>query len=211
MAIIGEYSEVAIYNLALQEIGRGMRVTATDENTNAARTLTARYPYARDATLRAYDWNFATSRASLAANAVAPVYEFAFAYDLPADPFCLRVRNVFGANMTDWRVEGRQILTSFGSPIQIKYTSRVTSVGLMDPLFIATLACRLAAECAVTLAESSEKASNLWQVYTSKLREARGVDAQEGQADQLPDGSWADSRIMGSGYIPPYSDWNPNA
>jgi hypothetical protein len=38
-----------------------------DKNTQAARACRLRYPFARDACLRAYDWNFAAACAPVAA------------------------------------------------------------------------------------------------------------------------------------------------
>lgn len=207
MPTLGEYSEVAICNLALQEIGRGMMLTALDENTTAARACKLRYPYARDATLRGYDWNFASGRIELAKNATSPSFEFANAYDLPAD--CLRVRSIFNGEADDWKVEGRQILTDLGDPIQIKYTKRVTDPAQFDPLFVAALASRVAADIAISLSESTAKAQGLWQLYMGKLQEAWKNDAQEGQPDSLPQGSWVGSRFGGN--VRPYSDWDPNA
>jgi hypothetical protein len=64
MPTLTELSEVAICNLALQDVGRGLSITALDENSQAARACRLRYPFARDACLRAYDWNFAAARAS---------------------------------------------------------------------------------------------------------------------------------------------------
>lgn len=206
MPTLGEYSEVAICNLALQEIGRGMMITALDENTQAARACRLRYPYARDAVLRGYDWNFATARAELAANTTAPAFEFAHAYDLPTD--CLRVRAVFDGEADDWKVEGRQIITDLGDPIQIKYTVRVTDPAQFDPLFVAALAARVAADVAISLSESTAKAQGLWQLYIGKLQEAWKNDAQEGQPDALPAGSWLGARFGQS--VRPYSDWDPS-
>ena len=206
MPTLGEYSEVAICNLALQEIGRGMMITALDEATQAARACKLRYPYARDATLRGYDWNFAGARVALAKNAVAPAFEFANAYDLPSD--CLRVRAVLDGEADDWKVEGRQIVTDLGDPLQIKYTRRVTDPAQFDPLFVAALAARVAADVAISLSESTAKAQGLWQLYMGKLQEAWKNDAQEGQPDALPQGSWLGARFGGN--FRPYSDWDPN-
>lgn len=199
MATLGEYSEVAICNMALAEIGRGAQITAMDEASQAARACRLRYPYARDAVLRAYDWNFAAARAELAASGDAPPFEFANAFDLP--PACLLVREVFEGNAEKWVVEGRQILTDMGAPIFIKYTSLVTDCARFDPLFVQTLAARISSDICVQLSESVSRAQGLWQVYQSKLIEARRRDAQEGQPDQLPRGSWVDARA-GSG------DWS---
>ena len=206
MPTLGEYSEVAICNLALQEIGRGMMITALDEATQAARACKLRYPYARDATLRGYDWNFAGARAALAKSASAPAFEFANAYDLPAD--CLRVRAVLDGEADDWKVEGRQIVTDLGDPLQIKYTRRVIDPAQVDPLFVAALAARVAADVAISLSESTAKAQGLWQLYMGKLHEAWKNDAQEGQPDALPQGSWLGARFGNTGR--PYSDWDSN-
>jgi len=203
MPTLGEYSEVAICNMALAEIGRGAQITALGEASQAARACKLRYPYARDACLRAYDWNFATRRAELAKNAITPAFEYANAYDLPAD--CLLVRSVFDGDAEKWVVEGRQILTDMGDPIFIKYTALVTETGDFDPLFVEALAARVASDIAVQLSESVSRSQGLWQVYQAKLVEARRRDAQEGQPDQLPRGSWIDARLDGG--AGQYRDW----
>ena len=76
MPAFGEYSEVAICNMALAEIGRGAEIVSLDEKSEAARACRRRYPYARDAVLRSYDWNFATRRASLPASADKPAFGY---------------------------------------------------------------------------------------------------------------------------------------
>lgn len=204
MPTLGEYSEVAICNMALAEIGRGAQITSLDEVSQAARACKLRFPYARDAVLRAYDWNFAGRRAELAKNSAAPAFEFANAFDLPPD--CLLVRSVFGGEAERWVVEGRQILTDMGDPIFIKYTALVTDTAHFDPLFVEALAARVASDIAVQLSESVSRAQSLWQVYQAKLVEARRRDAQEGQPDGLPQGGWLDARHDGGGSSP-YRDW----
>jgi hypothetical protein len=206
MATFGEYSEVAICNLALQEIGRGMMITALDENSQAARACKLRYPYARDAALRGYDWNFAAARAELPALAELPAFGYGRQYELPSD--CLRVRSLENGEADDWKVEGRRILTDMGAPIRVKYTARVTDPVQFDALFVAALSARIAADVAVSLSESTSKAQGLWQVYLGKLHEAWKNDAIEGQADALPQGSWVGARFGQN--VRPYSDWDPN-
>lgn len=203
MAETGNYSETALANLALQMMGRGKFITALDEDSQAARVLRHQLPYARDAVLRAYPWNFAQRRKEIAASETAPAFEFSNAYDLPDD--CLWCHTVYDGSAEDWKVENGQILTNMGSPLYIKYTARVTDLATSDPLFFQALAARLAADCAVTITESQDKAAEMWRVYTAKLREARAVDAQEGQPEALPNGSWHDGRVWNE--FAPYSDW----
>lgn len=192
MPTISELSEVAICNLALQDLGRGLMITALDENSQAARACRLRYPYARDACLRAYDWNFAAARASLPALAAAPAFRFAHAYQLPPD--CLFVREVLGGDAYPWAIEGGKLLTDLSAPLSVTYTRAETNAGLFDPLFAETLAARIAADVAVSLTESSGKAQALWQVYQAKLAEARRRDAQEGAPESNTGDSWIAGR-----------------
>jgi hypothetical protein len=192
MPTFTELSEVAICNLALQDLGRGLAITALDENSQAARACRLRYPFARDACLRAYDWNFAAARASLPALAEAPAFGFAYAYQLPGD--CLFVREVEGDDACAWTVERSRLLTDLGAPLNVTYTRAETDAASFDALFAEALAARIAADVAVSLTESTGKAQALWQVYQSKLAEARRRDAQESGAEISVHGHWFESR-----------------
>lgn len=203
MPTLGDYSEVSICNMALGSIGRSLRIVSLTEPSEAARACLSRYPFARDAVLRSYDWNFAGARASLPADGTPPAFEYAAQYQLPGD--CLLVREVYEGNAEDWKVEGRKILTNMGAPLPIKYTAKVTDPAAFDPLFVDALAARLGSDLAVQLTESTSRAEALWKIYREKLVEARRRDSQEGQPDSFPRDSWVDSR--NTGISKPYSDW----
>ena len=142
--------------------------------------------------MRAYDWNFAAARASLPALAEAPAFGFAHAYQLPGD--CLFVREVEGDDACAWTVERGRLLTDLGAPLNVTYTRAETNPASFDALFTETLAARIAADVAVSLTESTGKAQALWQVYQSKLAEARRRDAQESAGKRSIDGHWLESR-----------------
>ena len=192
MPLIAEPSEVAICNLALQDIGRGLSITALDESSQAARVCRLRYPFARDACLRAYDWNFAAARASLPALAQAPAFGYANAYQLPPD--CLFVRDIACGDGWRWEIESGALLTDLGAPLNIRFTRAVTNPAKFDALFADTLAARIAADVAVSLTESVGKAQALWQVYQSKLAEARRRDAQESSDQTSTEDHWTANR-----------------
>lgn len=205
-------SEVNICNLALQQMGRGVRIASLAETTTEAGPVCAlQYPISRDAVLRAYPWNFAKTRASLTAHAETPDFEYAYYYKLPTD--YLWLREIFEAGSTPYKIERyssstsgviKVIATDLGSPLNISYTAKVTDPLEFEPLFIITMAAHMAAEMAIPLRESRSTAQGLWGVYQQKLIEARRVDSQEDSADQLPSGSYVDSRFTGQ--IPPYRD-----
>ncbi len=193
MPSFGEYSEVAICNMALAEIGRGAEIVSLDEKSEAARACRRRYPYARDAVLRSYDWNFAARRARLPASADLPAFGYARAYPLPSD--CLLVRAVHNACAGAWEVEQRQVLANTAPPLLITYTARITNPSVFDVLFTDALVTRLAADLAVQLADSQSRANSLHQLFQVKLGEARRRDADEGAAPHLLRSAWLDARF----------------
>jgi ABC-type amino acid transport substrate-binding protein len=189
------YSEVEICNLALNEVGRGGQITSLDEQSTSARACKQRYPYSRDAVLRSYDWNFAAKRALCAVVPTSkPPFEYENAYQLPND--CLLVRSIYCGEDQKYKIEGKLIVANWGEePVPIIYTALIDDPTQFDPLFVSALAARIASDICATITESSARSQALWSVYQAKLQEARKRDAQEGQADVLPIGSWITSRF----------------
>jgi hypothetical protein len=187
-------SEVQIVNNALIKIGASAILSLT-ENSEAARAANVIYEQVRDASIRDHIWNFAVTRVELAQSATAPAFEFAYQYQLPSD--CLRVLQMESSSMV-FKIEGRKLLTDEGTA-KILYLSRVEDVNLFDPMFVEALSARLAAELAITLAESNSLYQNMMEMYQRKLGDARSVDAQEsGYAEVIAD-TWLDSRINYAG------------
>jgi hypothetical protein len=128
----------------------------------------------------------------LPALSVPPAFGYAAAYQLPAD--CLFVREVGEGDDCPWEVEGGTLFTDMAAPLRVKYTRAVVNPAAFDALFAEALAVRLASEIAVSLTESVGKAQALWQVYQSKLTEARRRDAQERGREDFVEGYWLQSR-----------------
>jgi len=136
-----------------------------------------------------------TPGAQFPAEAVAPAFGFAAAYNLPNAPtYCLRVLEVVNPGRLPWKIEGRQILTDLSSPLQITFIQRITNVELMDPLFRDALATRLAMEWAEKLTRSTDIKTMLEKEYQAKIREARSIDGQEGTLDDVMQTTWIDAR-----------------
>jgi len=146
----------------------------------------------RDATLRAHPWNFATKRTTLAANPTAPVWKYDRSFTLPED--CLRVLIVNNPEKIPYEIEGRDIVTDLGAPLELKYTFRVTDANQMDALFREALAATLASEIAEQVTGSTRKVESMMQIRTEKIRAARTPDAQEPTPAIFDDGEWLDSR-----------------
>lgn len=120
-----------------------------------------------------------------------PAFEFDYWYALPSDS--LRILQV-DDGLYRYKVEKNRILTSFDTA-QVKYIYQVTDATLFEAQFVDVLAERIAAEICIGLTDNANMAERLWQVYASKLREARGTDAQEDTPDGLDADGWINSRI----------------
>lgn len=178
-------SIVDICNMALNELGEDP-ITSLTEETQAAELCNRFFVPVRDEVLRAFSWNFAIERQGLALLAEAPLFEFDHAYQLPTDPFCLRVLTLEDALGTTikWKVEGRKLLTNLDS-VKIKYIARVEDAGIFDPIFVSCLSARLASSLAMGITERKESATTMFQLFVARLREARTIDSQEGSSDDI--------------------------
>jgi len=175
-------SEVDIINSALNMIG-GANIIARTEDSKPARITNQRYDYIRDAVLRAHPWNCAISRVEIAADADSPAFGFTNQFTLPTDPYCLRVLRLEYLDV-DFRVEGRKIHCDEDT-VKVIYIARVTDPNEYDQLLIEAIAARLAADCSYALVQSSTLTGTMYQLYESKLSEARFIDATEGTPGAL--------------------------
>jgi len=170
-------SEVDIANRALTKIG-AEPITSFDDGTKRSNLCRDYYPSTRDAVLRAYPWNCAIERQELALDGTAPVFGYAYKYQLPVDPYCLRVLEV--ENDPEFRIEGRYLHTDEGT-VKIKYISRITNPGLFDSLLKEAIEARLSSELSIPVGSGGgADALKIWSLYEAKLREARTMDGMEG-------------------------------
>ena len=201
-------------NRALDKIGE-QPIIGLDANTPQGRLVSRMFPIIRDDEMRRRKWSFTIKRAMLAADVGAPLYGYGAQYTLPVD--CLRVLSIFafdiGPNLSDYNagmsqtyvVEGRKIL--YGRPIPggpattepmpLRYIARTEDTTLWDPSFGEAFACRLAAEIAERLTQSSEKRQLAWQEYNMAIGAAKRANAIELPADYITDDSWLVGRLRG--------------
>ena len=184
-------TETSIANAALTLLGE-RRISSLDDNTKAAKTLKDRYDEVRDDVLRAHPWNFATTRAALAKNATAPTWGFANAYDVPTD--FLRLIEIDNPANHTYQVEGRQIVTDMGAPLNIIYTRQATVVVHYDPMFRQAFAAALAADVAEVFTGTTSKVEQLLGIMQEKIRTARVPDGQEPSPSEMIASEWLDAR-----------------
>lgn len=190
-------SRVEIANRALTKLGAS-RILALTDNTEQARVMNSMFDLVLDAELRRHRWKFAIKRDSLPALADPPAWGYQFAYRLPAEFLALIQVNDFYVRglkqVRPWSVEAGQILTDFQAPLKVRYIYRVDNINALDPLFVEVFACKLAYEACEALTQSGGKKQSAAEEYRFAVSEAVRQDAIENPADELPWGSWFDSR-----------------
>ena len=191
-------SIVEICNGSLNQLGATTILSLTEDSKNA-RLCNQRYTQVRDGVFRSHPWNCLQKRVELAADTDAPAWGFSFAYTLPAD--CLRLLRILDFDF-NYKVEGRKILSNTSS-MKILYIGRVTDPNEYDELLRETLSAALGADIAFAVTSNNQTATNMYNLFQDKLKDARFVDSTEGQnvdqdlgmSDQIDAGTFINSRF----------------
>lgn len=129
-----------------------------------------------------HDWNFASLRvASLAPLLDGPLWDYAYAFQLPAD--CVRVRatsedRAEGGDGSRWQVEGRTLVADV-STISLRYTARVPE-GHWRAAFATAVAYALAARIALAITGKASVKELYEKLAPRQLALAKALDGQEG-------------------------------
>ena len=169
-------STVDICNGALNQLGATTILSLTEDSKNA-RLCNSRYTQVRDGLFRTHPWNCLQKRVELATDTTAPAWGFSYAYTLPAD--CLRLLKILDYD-SNYKVEGRKILSNTSS-MKILYIGRITDPNEYDELLRETLSASLAADIAFAVTSNNTTATNMYNLFQDKLKDARFVDSTEGQ------------------------------
>jgi hypothetical protein len=191
-------STVDICNGALNQLGATTILSLTEDSKNA-RLCNSRFTQVRDAVFRSHPWNCLQKRVELAADTTAPAWGFSYAYTLPAD--CLRLLRILDYD-SNYKVEGRKILSNTSS-MKILYIGRITDPNEYDESLRETLSAALGADIAFAVTSNNQTASNMYNLFQDKLKDARFIDSTEGQnidqdlgmSDQIDAGTFINSRF----------------
>lgn len=184
-------SVVDICNSALNQIGASNIISLT-EDSKAARICNQRYEFVRDGVFRSHPWNSLITRQVLAPDAIAPSFSYSYQFTLPTDPFCLRILKLSDPEIK-FEVEGRKLLCN-ESTINLIYIGKETDPNQYDMLLLETVVAALATDIAYPLSGSITLAAQFSALYRDKLKEARFVDATEGNT--VNTSSIADSDVL---------------
>ena len=191
-------SVVDICNGALNQLGATTILSLTEDSKNA-RLCNSRYTQVRDGVFRSHPWNCLQKRIELAADTTAPAWGFSNAYTLPSD--CLRLLRILDYD-SNYKVEGRKILSNTSS-MKILYIGRITDPNEYDESLRETLSAALGADIAFAVTSNNQTATNMYNLFQDKLKDARFVDSTEGQnldqdlgmSDQIDASTFINSRF----------------
>ena len=189
-------SKVDLANEALLLLGANTITSFTDNDSNAV-LVNRFYTSERDALLRSHRWNCAITTANLASLVGTPIIDWQYKFTLPTDPYCLRlldVRTVTGDIKLDFAIQGRELLTE-ESTVDITYIQRLEDTTLYASLLYQALVFRMAWKLAFPITRSNTVLQQMAQLYDAVVRDARGVDSQEGTPEIIETTTLTDLRL----------------
>lgn len=187
-------SIVSICNRALDLLGADP-ITSLEDGSKSANLCQRNFAPSADSVLRLYPWNAALRRARLPALADAPAWGYGYQYQLPQGPepsYCLRLLEVDGCS--DYRIEGRRIVTDALPPLDILYIGRIEDAADYDALLAEAIAAKLAVHLAGNLTESGSRIDAARRYLDDILAQAKVSDAQEGGQVALAVDAWLQAR-----------------
>ncbi len=181
-----------ICNAALSHCGTRSKISSIDEGSAEANACRNHFAMVRDATLRAYDWNFARVTAALAL-LQNPPGRWAYKYALPTD--CVRLRRLndvpllalpetFFEMAADKDSTGGFIgvILTNAPAVSAIYTAQVTDPVRWDQGFTDAVAYGLAARICYELSGKEDRVKTLTQLWQLNLNAATAAAANEGSA-----------------------------
>lgn len=188
-------SKIEIWNRSLQKLG-AKRVQDVNDDSPNARSLRVAYEPVKLRLLRSHRWNFSIKRINLPADATAPIFGRANAFQLPSD--WVKMANDYpeqNFNDKDWVVEGTKIYTNEQAPLPIRYVSNVDDPNQMDASFRELLSTELAYELCEEITQSNTKKSDLRMDKKEIISEARKANAFDKVAQEFPEDTFITVRV----------------
>jgi hypothetical protein len=200
-------SPVAICSAAFLHLGLAP-ISDLGEAAPRARAASQLFQATVDEVIYDAKWSCSLVRTSLSERLPSPAWDYAHAFALPTDPYCLRVwatsldRTVGGdlasvdvddapAARGRWAVEGRLLVTD-AAAIHILYGARLTDPNQFDPGLTSALVLKLASKLAYPLTGKAPLATDLRKLYEIELARAKGSDSQQHSPRTAP------SRYLGA-------------
>ncbi|HEV2746414.1 MAG TPA: hypothetical protein VGW34_03840 [Allosphingosinicella sp.] len=171
-------SQTRIVNKAAVLLGTLERIVAITDSSALAITAKALWDETRDEVMADHPWNFALSRAALAASAdEAPAgSQYAYAYELPQDNLRWLPWRPDHVDHFEGEQEGRYILSNAAAPIYVRYIRRVEDLSKWSAGYIEALTAKLAMYMAKPITGQSGMIDRMARLYEQAIANARRQD-----------------------------------
>lgn len=172
MSAVKNYTSIDLASNALLLIGEETISSFTDDST-AALVAANLYEPTYESLLTLHPWRFASSKATLSKLTAAPVNEWLYAYQLPAD--FLVAQHIDDAN-EKYQIYGSK-LYSDNTSIVLDYTYKPDE-SLLPAYFAELLEYRLASVFAIPITESATKGEYYASLAERQLAKCKTIDSQ---------------------------------
>lgn len=177
-------SETAICNIALSLLAQSP-ISSLEDPSRSGEWMKNNYAFLRDAVLESRLWTFATARVE-SESAEASVWGGQFVHAVPIG--WLSVKQVYtdvsASDESHWQMskgwtrEGYNVYSK-DAIVYMRGIDRIVDTGKFSPMFVQTLAARIAAEAAIPFTENRALYSDKWNIYELLLRQAAESDGQQ--------------------------------
>lgn len=176
-------SKVQICNMALSRLGAST-ITSLTDNTSEAKLCNTFFDDLADRVMIQGSWTSTVQRASLARTTNTPSFGFTYEFQLPVDPKCLKVLNIYedAPGSVDYRIEGDKLLSD-SSTVKIRYIAQLTDTEDYDPLLTEAVEVLLASYLALPLAGDKGLADRLKREYFEMVGHNLAIDGQQGSKE----------------------------
>jgi hypothetical protein len=191
--------KITIANLALSQIGEQTIQSFQQENNKNAEIIRLIFNPILEQVLRNHNWSCATYRRQLARTTKNPPFGFAYSYQLPADPKCLKVLYLDDVH-AQFKVEGKEILTDRESS-GIVYIGQVDDMNQLDTLFVRVFYLSLATEMSYRQMGTGNLVQQTLVLLQSAWEDARFADASENSPMYIDESDLIKSRYVGHRFL----------
>jgi len=167
-------TNIDLANKALIRVGHNTLLTLTDAR-KSARIINSNIEDWKDEVFKMHNWNELKTRANLAADPTAPLFEFDRKFQLPSD--LIHLMDVYLDE--EWIQEGNFILTNAYAPLQIRYIRRPDGENIRDPGLIDALVSKIAYEIVESLTQNRSKRQEVkqhWQDVQSMAKKRNSME-----------------------------------
>lgn len=190
--------KITLTRQALLHLGSDSLLESFSEESKEAKVANIFFEDAKRASLRDYNWNFATSEKPLALYGTASG-EYLYQYKYPNN--CVKARKIVSP-IPDLDIPfkvgsdgGVQVIKTNQEQAVLEYTEDVEISQVIDASFLEAFTLKLALMLVMPLSANASLLDRLEQRYQRALFKAETNDANEGQAEEQPVPDWIKSRF----------------